>query len=141
MAKFKMSEVIDSDAWVSCKFASGITDKDIGKPVGLSAADTYDLCADGDLIEGFITGINPATQGGLPFGTVQTGGYKRVELDGAVSIGAAVAAADPEAAGTPEANGLGKVSTHTVLATDMFSWRLVSGTGLTGDLTAIIEKC
>lgn len=141
MAKFTMSEIIDSDSWVSAKFTTGITDADIGKPVKLSVADTYTLCADGDVVEGFITGINAATQDGLPFGTVQTSGYKRVELDGVVSIGAAIEAGTMAAAGTAEANGLGIVSTHTVLATDQFIWRLVSGTGLDEDTTAIIEKC
>ena len=142
MAKFKMSEVIDSDAWVSCKFTSGITDADIGKPVKLSAADTYTLCTAADQIEGFIAGVNPATQAGLPFGTVQTGGYKRVELDGIVAIGGYVAAGTIAAAGTAEANGLGTVAAHTLtaVADALFKWRLVSGTGADEDITAIIER-
>jgi len=135
-----MSETIGTVP-ISAKLTTGITDADIGKPVKLVAADTYGLCADGDVIEGFLLSIDAATQAGLPFGTVQIDGYKRVELDGDVAIGAAVEAAAPAAAGTAEANGLGKVSTHTVLATDMFIWRLVSGTGTGGDTTAIIEKC
>jgi len=126
MAKFKMAETIGSVP-ISAKLTTGITDADIGKPVKLSAADTYTLCANGDVIEGFLIALDAVTQAGLPFGSIQVDGYKRVELDGNVAIGAAAEAAAPAAAGTAETNGLGKVSTHTVAATDMFVWRLVSG--------------
>ena len=146
MAKFKMMEnIANIDTNVPAKFETGITDADIGKPVKLVAADTYGLCTAGDAIEGFIVGLNPDTKDGLPFGTVQTGGYKRVELDGAVAIGALVAAGASAAAGTSEVNGLGKVQLHTVTDTSALTvfpinWKLVSGTGLDGDTTAVIFK-
>jgi len=128
----------------------GLTDADIGKPVKLSAADTYSLCAAGDQIDGFLVGINPETQDGYTFGSVQIDGYVRVELSGAATVGSLVAAATPAAAGTAEANGLGKVQAHTLATADVASlaasifainWRVVSGTGLDGDTTAVIEKC
>jgi len=150
MADFKMGENIGNRRFhQSAKLDTGITDADIGKPLKLISADTYGLCADGDMIEGFLVALNPETAGGAPFGTVQLGGYKRVELDGAVAIGSLVEAAAPAAAGTAEANGLGKVSVHTISTVDVASlaastftvnWQLVSGTGLDGDTSAIIYK-
>ena len=146
MGDFKtMETAANRQTYVSAKFEAGITDADIAKPVKLVAADTYGLCSAGDPIEGFIVGLNPDTKAGLPFGTVQTGGYKRVELDGAVTIGSLVAAGTSAAAGTAEANGLGKVQLHEVTDTSALTvfpinWKLVSGTGLDGDTTAVIFK-
>lgn len=136
-----------------------LNDNDIGKPVKLVAADRYGLCADGDQIEGFLIAVDPATSGGYAMGTVQCAGRKRVELDGNTAIGAFVAAAAPAAAKTAETNGLGKVSTYAgvvgatataaevgvaptiTVSVDTHRWRLVSGTGLDEDTTAVIERC
>jgi len=121
--------------------AGHLTDADIGKPLKLVAADRYGLCADGDVPEGWLVSVNPDTDNGYAYGSVQTGNMVQVELDGAVTIGALVAAAAPAAARTAEDNGLGKVSAHTGTATDKARWQLVSGTGLDGDTTAVIKRC
>lgn len=148
MAKFKMSALVGDGDVISAKLGTDtvansghLSDADIGKPLKLVAADTYGLCADGDVIEGFLVGVNPDTQDGYAFGSVQVGGMVPVELDVAVAIGAAVEAGTMAAARTAEANGLGIVSTHIVAATDKFVWQLVSGTGLDEDVTAVIKKC
>lgn len=147
MSKFTFKAMVDERDTTTAKLgtdtvANGgdLNRNDIGKPLKLVAADTYSLCADGDQIDGFLMTVEDYTADGYAVGTVQLGGRIRVELDGAVTIGAVVEAAAPAAAKTAETNGLGKVSVHTMLATTRKVWRNISGTGLSGDTTCIIEK-
>lgn len=149
MAKVKLAPTVsDLSDYITVKLGTDtvannghLADADIGKPVKLVGADRYGLCADGDVPEGFLISVNPDTDGGYAYGTVQTGGMVKVELDGAVTLGALVGAAAPAAARTAETNGLGKVSVHTGLATDKARWQLVSGTGLDEDTTGVIKRC
>jgi len=149
MSKFAFKELVSDGDIITAKLGSDtvansgdLNDNDIGKPVKLSAADTYNLCSDGDLIDGFLVAVEPYTADGWAIGSVQISGRKRVELDvTAISIGGAVEAAANAAANTAPTNGLGVVSEHTIAATDHKVWRLISGTATDGDTTAIIEKC
>ena len=147
MASFKISPVVDPSQVQSCLLGAdtvanggGLVDADIGKPVKLVATDRYAICADGDPIDGFLASIEPSTVGGYTFGTIRKGPFVKVELDGDSAIGTYVAAADPAANGTAEANGLPKVSVHTPAAADAAKWRVVSGTGLDTDTTAVVER-
>ena len=156
MASFKISPVVDPSQVQSCLLGSdtvanggGLVDADIGKPVKLVATDRYDLCVDGDEITGFVNSIEPASVGGYAFGTIRKGPFIAVELDGDAAIGTLVEAAAITAAGTALANGLPVVSVHvedittvTTLRDTTFktNYRVVSGTGLDGDLTAVVER-
>lgn len=128
------------------------TDADVGKPVKLTAAGVYALCADGDNIDGFIDSISEFTQDGWSFGTVQLGGRRWVMLSGSAAVGTFVEAAAPSAAHTAETDNLGLVSIHAGLAlgsTDTVDeaialitskkWRVISGAGTTGTV-ALVEK-
>ncbi len=164
MNSFKMLPRVDDNIYTTAKIASAVTDADVGKPMKLSAADTYDLCADGDPIDGFLNSVEPHTSGGAVIGTVQVGGRRCVQLSGGVTIGDLVEAAAPATLNTAETSKLGKVSTKAAVAADLTDaasgaliaasvnaalaelllvrkkWQLVSGTGLTGDLTAVVER-
>jgi hypothetical protein len=156
MASFKISQVVDPTQVQSCLLGSdivanggGLVDADIGKPVKLVATDRYDLCAVGDEIADFIQTIEPASVGGYSFGTIRKGPFIAVELSGAAAVGTLVEAAAITAAGTALANGLPIVSVHvedittvTTLRDTTFktNYRVVSGTGLAGDLTAVVER-
>lgn len=135
------------------KAAGGnLVDADVGKPVKLTAAGVYALCADGDNIDGFLDSVSEFTQDGYSFGTVQTGGRRWVTLSGNCAVGKCVEAADPAAAGTAETSGFGQVSIHAghalgVAATVDQSlpfivskkWRVISGAGTNGTV-ALVEK-
>jgi len=157
MSKFKFKVTTNVDTYITAKMSStSITDNDVGKPVKLytSKPDMYALCSDGDMIEGFIVGIDPATADGYPLATIQTGGRKRVEMEGSSTIGAEVEAGTVAAAGTAEANGLPMVSTHSYATSSVadyaasdftHKWRIITantsnGTVADNDTTAIIER-
>ncbi len=156
MSSFKIMPVVDPSQVQSCLLGSdtvansgNLVDADIGKPVKLVATDRYDLCDNGDEIEGFINSIEPASVGGYSFGTIRKGPFIAVELDGDAAVGSLVEAAANGAAGTANANGLPIVSAHTEVITTVttlrdttfkHNYRVVSGTGLDGDLTAVVER-
>lgn len=143
MATFRFLPRVDDNTYVSAKINEDVTDSDVGKPVKLSAADTYALCADGDGIDGFLQSIEPQTQDGKVFGTVQVAGRRCVQLAGAAAVGVIVEAGAPATLNTAETDFKGKVSAHTVAAVgDILdkNWRVISGTGLDLDATAIIES-
>ena len=135
------------------KAASGhLTDADVGKPVKLTAAGVYALCADGDNIDGFLDSVSEFTQDGYAFGTVQTGGRRWVTLSGNCAVGNCVEAAAPAAARTAETSGFGAVSIHAGHALGAAStvnlalpfivskkWRVISGAGTNGTV-ALVEK-
>jgi len=139
MAHFKILPKVNENVYRSCLFSTAVTDADVGKPVKWAATDEYTICADGEVIDGFIHAVDPAPQGGKVFGTVQVWGSRCVQLDGAVTMGNQVEAAAPATLGTAETGYLGQVSTHTPAAADHKKWRLISGTGLDGDLTAVVS--
>lgn len=152
------NELANLNDFVSAKLGTNtvansghLTDADVGKPVKLSATDTYALCADGDGIDGFLVSVEPFTQDGWAFGTVQIGGRKWCTADGIITFGYMVEAAAPAAARTAETAGYGKVSVsgEYAVAVDTVAellpymqrkaWRVISGTG--GDTTLVlIEK-
>lgn len=133
--------------------ASGhLNDNDIGKPLKLTAAGTYALCADGDNIDGFLVAVDPETVDGYAFGTVQIGGRVYAQLAGASTFGYVVEAGAPTAARTAEPSGYGQVSSHAGLAlisTDTVDeirplilskkWRIISG-AVTDDAIVLLEK-
>lgn len=133
--------------------ASGhLNDNDIGKPLKLTAAGTYALCADGDNIDGFLVAVDPETVDGYAFGTVQIGGRVYAQLVGASTFGYVVEAGAPAAARTAEPSGYGQVSSHAGLAlisTDTVDeirplilskkWRIISG-AVTDDAIVLLEK-
>lgn len=124
-----------------------LTDADIGKPLKLVAAGRYALCADGDGIDGWLQGVEAATQDGYAFGTVQIGGRIAAVCDGAITFGYLVEAAAPAAARTAETS-YGKVSVSGIYAAGVDTvaelipyvnrkkWRVISGSG--GDTTTVI---
>jgi len=131
-----------------------LNDNDIGKPVKLSAANTYALCADGDNIDGFIVGVQPEPVDGWSFGSVQIGGRVYAQLEGASTFGYVVEAGAPAAARTAEPSGYGQVSSHAghaVIAADAAiaiatrplilskKWRIISGAVL-DDSIVLLEK-
>lgn len=132
--------------------ASGhLNDNDIGKPLKLTAAGTYALCADGDNIDGFLVAVDPETVDGYAFGTVQIGGRVYAQLAGASTFGYVVEAGGPAAARTAESSGYGQVSSHAGLAlisTDTVDeirplilskkWRIISG-AVTDDAIVLLE--
>lgn len=150
MAKFKMKPTVDVSAYFTAKVKGDITDADVGKPVKLSVdtTDTYELCADGDGIDAFIVGIEPATADGLHLATLngnKAGARQRVEASGAMTVGDLVEAGAVAAAGTAETNKLALVSTHVAAAGDIVRWRVISadtsdGSILDGDTTVVIER-
>lgn len=84
MAKFQFGPYEDINAVMTARVGSGatagtrLTDADIGKWVKFSAASRYDLCDQGDLIEGQLMSIESATQDGYAIGGINTGGYSRL---------------------------------------------------------------
>ena len=148
MAKFKFKALTNPSGYFTAKVKGAVADADVGKPVKLSVdtTDTYELCADGDLPEAWIIGVDPATADGLKLCTLNGAGRVRVEASGAMTVGDAVAAGVNAAAGTANANKLGIVKTYTVTGTEKMLWRVISGNTTDGsitdgDKTVIIEKC
>jgi hypothetical protein len=171
MAKFKFMPTVNVDGYFTAKLVGNVTDVDVGKPVRLTTTspDTYQICADGEAIDAFIVGIEPATADGLHLATLNNRGYVRCEADGAMTIGGLVEAAANAAAGTANAGGLPYVSAKAVVGADLTTtasgtqisvavnlllaelalatpqWRVVSsaaadGTVLDEDTTVIIER-
>ena len=118
MAKFKFMPTVNVDGYFTAKLVGAVTDADVGKPVRLTTTspDTYQICADGEAIDAFIVGIEPATADGLHLATLNNRGYVRCEADGALAIGGLVEAAANAAAGTANAGGLPYVSAKSVVA-------------------------
>ena len=131
-----------------------LNDNDIGKPVKLSAANTYALCSDGDNIDGWVVGVDPEPIDGWSFGSVQVGGRYYAQLEGASTFGYMVEAGTTAAGRTAEPSGYGQVSSHAghaVVAADAAiaiatrplilskKWRIVSG-AVTDDAIVLLEK-
>ena len=110
------------------KITDAVTDADVGKPVTISGVATVSLCADGDLIHGFVDSIEQGTDGGLIVVTVVEKGTVRATASGAVAVGDVVDAHTQTAAGTvPVAWGL--VSTIAVPVAGQKYWvALTAGT-------------
>lgn len=148
MAKFTFGETTPADEVFVAKLGNntianggGLTDADRGKFVKLVAPDTYDLCADGDEIEGILLSLEPASVDGYSFGSILFECRKKVTLQGAIANGAYVLCASPVARGTA-LTGPAKVKagvaasqlaaapyTYTPATPSKFLWRTISGAG------------
>lgn len=92
MPKFLMSETIHSEKIVTTRLgqagaANRYTDKEVGKPVKLTADSRHELCALGDAIEGVITSVNLGSFDDYSIGGVVSKGYKEVTFDGTQAAG------------------------------------------------------
>jgi hypothetical protein len=126
--------------------------KEQGKAVKLTAESTYDLCAAGDEIEGFVTSVEAAPQNGFSIGGIVDEGLQWVTADGiqatpgvgAIVVGDYVLAGTITAKGTATARfaKVVKATTQANVKASPFSWRVVSlgpvGTGAVG--TDIVIK-
>lgn len=170
--KFFRGEVLPDHAPITAKLGTSgapYRDTEIGKLVKLGTLDSqHVLCAVGDLIDGYITGVEAATSDGFGIGSVQRLDAKFVLADGAqvggtgaLAIGDFVVAGTPEVQGT-RVNGItyAKVRKATIqpgvtvpatlgdvtaqLAMIPYLWRVASlglaGTGAVGT-TVLIERC
>jgi hypothetical protein len=163
-------ETVPSSPTVTSRLgASGVPYKDteIGKFVKIGTLDSqHVLCAVGDLIDGYIAGVEAATSNGFGIGAVQRKDAKYVTFDGSQAAGTgALALGDYVVCGTPVALNTGlagvyaKVRKATIqpgvtaaaavgdvapmLAMTPYLWRVVSlgsaGTGAVGT-TGLIER-
>lgn len=131
--------------------AGHLNDNDIGKPLKLTATDTYGLCADGDNIDGWLVAVNAEIVDGYAFGVVQIGGRIWAQLEGASTFGFVVEAGTTAAARTKEASGYGQVSSHATIGETTPNaaqyksyivskkWRIISG-AVTDDAIVLLEK-
>lgn len=131
--------------------SNNLSDSDVNKLVKLAAESRYDLTAVGNEIEGYLTSVEPATQGGYSIGGVCKDGRMYVTFDGlqATPGTGVVAVGDYVVTGTPVAKGTAltaavKVCKATAVATAIvFKWRVVSlgpaGTGAVGTV-GVIER-
>lgn len=147
--------------------AAPYKDTEIGKFVKIGTLDSqHVLCAVGDLIDGYIAGVEAATANGFGIGSVQRKDAKYVTFDGsqaagtgAIALGDYVVCGTPVAKDTGLAGGYAKVRKATIqpgvtaaavvgdvapmLAMTPYLWRVVSlgsvGTGAVGT-TGLIER-
>lgn len=127
-------------------------DTELNKWVKLSGESAYNLCAVGNEIEGYVSSVETATQGGWSIGGVISSGRAYVVFDGlqatpatgTLAVGDYVVCGTIVAKGTGLAAGAGpKVCKATAAATGIvFKWRVISlgsaGTGAVGT-TGVIE--
>lgn len=126
--------------------------KEQAKAVKLVAESRYDLCAAGDEIEGFITSVEAATQGGFSIGGITQCDSRWATADGlqATPGTGVIAVGDYVLAGTITAKGTAlvqyakvtKATTQANVKASPYNWRVVSlgpvGTGAVG--TAIVIR-
>ena len=152
MAKFKMQELIVNEP-ITARLGAGsgsanyVTDVEIGKAVKFIADSQYNLCAAGDLIEGFVTAVESYTADDFSIGSVQIEGRKRVILDGlqatpgtgTCAVGDLVVAGSATVKGTALSSFCPKVCKATSQAVSLHNWRIVSleGTGAVGQFATI----
>lgn len=146
MTDFAFTELVDvsSARTISTALGGGtgsqFGNNDLKKPVKLSTANNYVLCATTDEIEGFVESVEPNTvNGGYSFGGVKTAGRMIAKVGaaqvGTLTIGEFAVAATPSALGTADAYPLVIQGTPAT-----FKWRvirIISGTGVAGDLVLL----
>ena len=131
--------------------ANNLTDSEVNKLVKLVGESRFDLAAVGNEIEGYLTSVETATQGGYSFGGYCDSGRMYVTFDGlqatpgtgTVAVGDFVVTGTAVAKGTALTNAP-KVCKATAAATGIvFKWRVVSlgtaGTGAVGTV-GVIER-
>jgi len=122
-----------------------LNDKDIGKPVILAANNSYELCADGEDIHGFLVSLEaPTVNDGFSFGSVQRDKRFEVQVEageiGTAAVGTFVCAGIPAVAINVKQT-YAQVILKT-LAANSERWRVIrviTGTGVAGD-RVLIEK-
>lgn len=125
----------------------GWGDAEVGKCVKLGASNNYELCADGDPIEGILVAIEPNTVNqGWSFGSVQRDRRMNAVLDTGetgVVVGDVVVAGAQAAVGTANTGGHPVVAKEPVPGTSAgnFKWRVIRllTDGNAGS-TVVIEK-
>lgn len=152
MTDFAFTELVDvSELGIITTALGGGTgsqfgNNDVGKPVKLSTANNYVLCAQGDQIQGFVNSVSPETvNGGYSLGGIQTEGRITAKVgasqSGTLTIGEFAVAETPSALGTAEASFRPLVVQGTPAD---FKWRvirLISGTGVAGDIVLLERVC
>ena len=156
MAKFKFAVSVDTSTDIvtarvgsAANLAGRLVDLDKGKLMKLDGDSQYNLCAEGDSIEGMFVALEPATQDGWAIGSVQKDGRMACICDGlqatagtgTVAVGDFVVCGTVVAAGTDLPGGAPRVCVATSQAVTAFPWRVVSvgDTGAVGD-TCVIER-
>lgn len=139
MARFTAQVDVGRNEYETFKIVGAITDNDLNKPVKISAADTVELCDDGDQIYGFINSVERHTADGKVVVGVLTKGRTWVTLSGASAVGTVVEAAANTAAGVALGENWGIVSAHTIVTATEKLWKVISGAGTDGT-DALIEK-
>jgi len=99
--------------------AAPLVDADKGKAVTLAAESQVNLGVANGEIFGFLTSIEPGTQGGFKLGGVQTNDYALVDT-GAAAIGDLVVIDSNPASGTA-----GKTVVKKAASTPIFKWMVV----------------
>ena len=104
MPKFRLAPTIHQEKIHTVRIgtvAEPLTDNDLGKPVKLIGESAYGLCADGDVIEGWLQSTNAGTQDGFKIGGICKTGYTEMKVSGgALAIGDYVVAGANPARGT-----------------------------------------
>ena len=172
MPKFLMTPLLDDTARYTARLgaANGVAnyfkDSEVGKLVKLAGDSRYNLCAQGDIIEGFVSSISSAPTDDYSMGAVAIEGRVDVMFDGlqatagvgALAVGDWVVCGTVVALGTTLYPAAVKVAKATIqlgavpaVLADAgymaryagFAWRVVSlgtvGTGAVGTL-GVIER-
>lgn len=148
MTDFAFTQLVNSphsdvvSAALGVDNANKLSDKDLGKPVKLAAADNYVLAAAADEIEGFLISTEAFTvNDGFSFGSVIRNMRIQAQiLTTAVVVGDLVVAAGSAAVGTVDAYPQVKKALGS--EAQLYNWRVISivtGTGVVGDIV-LIEK-
>lgn len=133
--------------------ADNLTNVDEGKLIKLVGESRYDLCAAGDVIEGWIYGIEPATSGGYTVGgrvhekqlNVVFDGLQATPGTGAIAVGDYVVAGSITAKGTKLASfpKVCKATDQAAAKANPYAWRVMSlgvaGSGAVGT-AGVIER-
>ncbi len=119
-----------------------LVENDIGKPVKLAANNNYVVCANGDPIDGFVDSIDAVTvNDGFSKGGVIRDGRKEAQVDaaevGTAVVGTFVAAGTPAALGTKDTHPQVELITPAAGQPLWQVIRVISGTGVAGDLVLI----
>lgn len=162
MSQFVFTELVNGQpadvisAALGASSGAKLVENDIGKPVKLSTANNYIVCSADDEIEGFVKALESFTvNDGFSFGSVLRDTRVTAKVDaaqsGTLTVGEYVVAGTSSALGTKDAYPLVKqVAVQDLAAATpvlgpaglMHKWkviRIVSGTGVAGDLV-LIEK-
>lgn len=146
--RFKIQPTIDVYTSAKRCLVEGATDADVNKGIKLktNSVDTYELCAAGDLPEGFITAVERHTVGGKVVCAFMDSGKRWATAGAACNIGDIIDIHSVAALGTKDDMQRPVVKKHaTQEVGDNFLWRIVSasttdGVVAQGDNYVVIER-